>query len=314
MGRQLRMPRVRNMNSERPVPTSEAAPESLSRELHALPSPRHLHEYLTRSQHLHLGFFEHSDELLASALDQLVLRNARTLPRNALIADIGCGLGGTTRLLAAQGHRVFGVDPCPHSIDYARKHTLSPRAQFLTADLQAFAERARGARFDAVVLFEVLASLPDLPAALSACRAVLRPGGLMLVSEIVRTRSAPESNGRHARGALRSAADACGFDLQESRDVTNRAVPTIPRLGRLLTERRTDLERVFGHTHPEIRTEIDRFQAELRTLEHGFTSQELRVEWNVLRSSARISHDSVVLRPRAGPVPARRASDRVAKG
>jgi len=293
---------------ERPATSPASHParvgESLPRELHALPAPRHLHEYLTGSLHLHLGFFERPDESLSSALDRLVLRDARLLARNSLIGDIGCGLGGTTGLLAAQGHRVFGIDPCPRSIDYARKRVATPRAQFLTCGLEAFAERARGARFDALVLVEVLSSFPDLTAMLGACRALLRPGGLVLVHDLARAPSVPETRGSaHLQGALRNAADAGGYDLLEGRDLTNRITPTLPRLGRLLQERRADLLRVFGPTRPAIEAEIEAYQAHLRALEYGFASQELTFESSILRCSARLGSDSVVLRPRTRAVP-----------
>lgn len=289
---------------ERPAPSPSEAPESLAWELHALPAPRHIHEYLTRSQHLHLGFFERPDEFLPAALDRLVLRDSRLLPRNSLVADVGCGLGGTTQLLASQGHRVFGLDPCQRSIDFARKYAASPRAQFLACGLEAFAKRARGARFDAIVLIEVLSSLTDPSAVLASCRAVLRPGGLMLVHDVVRSRSAPEAEGAHLeQGALRNAADACGFDFVESRDLTNRTSPTLSRLGRLLVERRQDLLRVFAHSHPTIQAEIEAYQNQIRALEFGFARQELTFEASVLRCSSRLASDSVVLRPRARPTP-----------
>jgi SAM-dependent methyltransferase len=277
----------------------------LSAELAALPAPAHLHEYLTRSLHRHLGFFENFSDSIAQAQDRLILRSARYLSRNSLVADVGCGLGGTVNLLATLGHRVFGLDPCAHSIAYARKRVVSPRAQLLACGLAQFAGRARGARFDAVFLTEVLPNFPDLGAVLAHCRAILRPGGLLIVHDIVRHPAAPPGSERfHARGALRSAADAACYDLVENREISNRTSSTLPRLARLLTERRDELLSVYRPARPTVLNEIAQYQARLRELEHGFAQEELFFETSILRCSARMNSDSVVLRvqPRATPL------------
>lgn len=283
-------------------PTFPPASAPSAPELWALPAPAHLHEYLTRSLHQHLGYFEGSSDSLAQAQDRLILRSARALTRNSLVADIGCGLGGTVNLLATHGHRVFGLDPCARSIAHARARVVSPRAQFLACNFEQFAARARGARFDALFLTEVLPHFADLNALFVHCRALLRPGGLVLVHDIVRAVERPVGmDGFHPRGALRSAADAAGFDLDESRDISNRTSLTLPRLSRLLAERRDELLSVFGPARPTILHEIAQYQAHLRELELGFAQEELFLEASVLRCSARMASDSVVLRVHSQP-------------
>src|SRR5262249_41003081 len=76
------------------LPRETQLREAQASTLLALPTPRHLHAFLTRTQHLHFGYFEGHADTLAQAQDRLVLRSARLLPRNALVADVGCGLGG----------------------------------------------------------------------------------------------------------------------------------------------------------------------------------------------------------------------------
>jgi cyclopropane fatty-acyl-phospholipid synthase-like methyltransferase len=295
------------MNHARPASgasDTDAQDDAAVRALLALPAPRHLHEFLTRSRHLHFGYFEGVGDTLAQAQDRLIQRSARLLQRNSLVADVGCGLGGTVHLLASQGHRVFGIDPCASSIEYARARS-SPRAQFLVGDLASFATRARGARFDALFLTEVLSQFAELSAVFGHCRALLRPGGLVLVHDVVRhpsTDAGPE--GFHPRGALRAAADAAGFDLVEMRDATNRTAPTLSRLARALGEKRSEILAAFTGSRPSIAQELERFEAELRSVERAFSRQELFFETSVLRCSARFTSDSVVLRPRVAREPA----------
>jgi SAM-dependent methyltransferase len=259
-----------------------------------------MHEVLTRGQHLHFGYFESPTDTLALAQDRLVVRAARHLPRAALVADVGCGLGGSVNLLAAMGHRVYGLDPCAASIAYARTRTNSPRAQLLVADLTQFTARAKGARFDALFLTEVLAHFTDLPQLLGQCRSLLRPGGLVIVHDLARVGRAGPA-GVHARGAFRLAADAAGFDPVDGRDLSNRVVPTLPRLTRALGERRTELENTLARSRSDFARECDEYHSELRGLELAFARQELVYESHVLCCSTRMGNDSVVLRvtPRA---------------
>lgn len=280
---------------------SSGAFEGLTPEFLALPAPRHLLEFLTRSQHLHFGYFEAPGDSLPQAQDRLVQRNLRLLPRSALVADVGCGMGGTVNLLAAQGHRVYGFDPCIQSIAYARTRVQASRVQLLVTDMAQFAARARGARFDALFLVEVLAHFTDVPALFAHCRAVLRPGGLLFVHDVVRAAPQPHALGFCSRAALRGAADGNGFDLLESREVSSRTTPTLSRLTRLITERRDELLRVFGRSRPAIARELEDYQTSLRELELAFARQELTYETSVLRCSTRFGTDSVVLRVPSRP-------------
>jgi SAM-dependent methyltransferase len=277
------------LGSSLPLARAPFAPELL-----ALPAPRHLHEALTRSQHLHFGYFETPADSLPQAQDRLITRALRHLPRAALVADVGCGLGGAVNLIAAQGHRVYGLDPCVASIAYARTRTSSPRAQLLVADLAQFATRAKGARFDALFLTEVLVHFPDLAQLFAHCRALLRPGGMVIIHDLARvTRVGP---GSHGRGALRMAADAAGFDMLEGRDVSHRVVSTLPRLARGLV----DQKEVLGAQLAPARTDFERecldYLQQLRNLELAFARQEVAYEVHVLRCSTRFSTDSVVMR------------------
>ncbi|HEX6881744.1 MAG TPA: class I SAM-dependent methyltransferase [Planctomycetota bacterium] len=283
---------------------SSAARALHSQGLGSLPAPRHLFEFLTRSRHLHMGFFEGPADTLAMAQDRLVTRAARRLGRGSLVADVGCGLGGSVQLLASQGHRVYGLDPCAASIGYARTHAAAPRAQFLVADLAQFATRARGARFDALFLTEVLPHFRDLGAVFAHCRSVLRPGGLVLVHDVARLDAPAEAYpGLHARGAVMVAADAAGFDQVEGRDVTARVSPTLPRLLRALAEQRAEIQATFGATRPAIARELEEFEQRLRALELGFARQDLAYEASLLRCSTRLGTDSVVLRRSTTGVP-----------
>lgn len=283
-----------------PVPAPPSDLGGAAKTQPSVPFERRLREALTGTQHPHLGYFESPEDGLALALDQALLRLARRLTRDALVLVVECGLGGAVHRLAALGHRPVGIDRDGPTVALARSRATSPRARFLTSSVAEFCERARGARLDALLLNEVLVAHPDLKGLLLHARELLRPGGLVLVNEIVRHPTiVPTRPARHPLGAVRAAADACGFDLVESRDVSNRTAPTYSRLLRLFGERRAVLERTLGATS-EGALELARAEQRLKADELAFTRQELFYESSVLRLGARFGHDSVVLRTKKG--------------
>lgn len=114
-------------------------------------------------------------------LDAVRLRE--WLEPGSRILDFGCGQGRLCVELDALGYaQVVGVDSSPEMI--ARARASCPRYELLVSDGRAlpFAD----ASFDAVLLFAVLTCIPDGAAQknlVASLKRVLRPGGLLLVSD-----------------------------------------------------------------------------------------------------------------------------------
>jgi len=252
--------------------------------LERLPHPRHLFEYVTGSQHYHLGCFEDEGDTLAQALDRLLLRSFRVLPPASRVLDVGCGTGGGVRLLAAGGHRAFGLDPCESSIARARSCAGTRAARFVCASLADFAGQARRTDFDALVLTEVLQHLPRLDEVFRHCRGLLRPGGLMLVQDVFKRPGIPWSMAPfQTREGLRAAAREARFELLEAHDLTRQTAPTLPRLAEALLRRRTEITRVFAATRPRIEAELEELRGHVLALQRAYAEQHLGFEALVLR-------------------------------
>ena len=102
------------------------------------------------------------------------------------VLDVGCGGGLISEPLARLGARVTGLDPAVENVETARRHAAG---QGLSIDYRAGRVEDLAGReiFDAVVCLEVLEHVPDPGAFLQAGAALMRPGGLMLLSTLNRT-------------------------------------------------------------------------------------------------------------------------------
>lgn len=107
------------------------------------------------------------------------------------VLDVGCGVGRWSRLLAARGAQVTGVDLSPTMIAQARQRAaadgIADRCRFLVQDLSKL---DAGKHYDIVLGVTVLQHILDsaaLQAALAAMTLHLAPGGRMVILEAAPT-------------------------------------------------------------------------------------------------------------------------------
>ena len=96
--------------------------------------------------------------------------------------DLGCGEGHNTRLLAARGARMTGIDISPAFVRHAREaeetQPLSIRYEVASAVELPFED----ASFDFVTAFMSLMDIPETEGVLAEIFRVLRPGGFLQFS------------------------------------------------------------------------------------------------------------------------------------
>lgn len=151
------------------------------------------------------------------------------LPLGSLVADIGCGRGGTLELMADRG--LLGV-----GVDLATSHARAVRGDAQRLPL-------RTAAYDGAVVECALSTFADPGAALAELRRVLRPGGRWGVSDIVLRRDLAPGHVVAAVDRLtgaRSAADyealaaAAGLTVTYREDLAGDARALLRRLRRRL--------------------------------------------------------------------------------
>jgi SAM-dependent methyltransferase len=112
------------------------------------------------------------------ALDGVVEK----LERGARVADVGCGHGASTFIMAAAFPRseFVGIDYHDASVAHAREHGKSFRnVRFVTGRAQDHGETG----FDLVTMFDALHDMGDPVGAVAHARKVLKPDGTLMLVE-----------------------------------------------------------------------------------------------------------------------------------
>ncbi|MBC2836202.1 bifunctional 2-polyprenyl-6-hydroxyphenol methylase/3-demethylubiquinol 3-O-methyltransferase UbiG [Paragemmobacter straminiformis] len=102
------------------------------------------------------------------------------------ILDIGCGGGLLSEPMARLGATVVGADAAPRNIPVARLHAEQSGLDIDYRHTTAEDLAAAGERFDVVLNMEVVEHVSDPLAYLTACRDLLKQGGLMVCSTLNR--------------------------------------------------------------------------------------------------------------------------------
>lgn len=102
------------------------------------------------------------------------------------LLDIGCGGGLLSEPMARLGATVVGADAAQGNLPVARIHAEQSGLEIDYRHTTAEALAEAGERFDIVLNMEVVEHVADPAAYLSACRELLKPGGLHICSTINR--------------------------------------------------------------------------------------------------------------------------------
>lgn len=144
---------------------------------------------------LHYGVFLSGDERLEVATARLtqMMMEAAQFRSGDLVLDVGCGSGTQAcRLVADVGVRVLGITTSAVGVRAARHRAARadlPEAQFEQRD--GTDNGLPDAHFDRVWVLESAHLMRERGRLLSECARVLRPGGRLVLCDLIRHRDIP---------------------------------------------------------------------------------------------------------------------------
>ncbi len=107
-----------------------------------------------------------------------------TLPREARVLDVACGVGRFTLPLAQRFAQVTAFDACPSAVDACEQHLREAgltNVELAWADL-TWLDDLPAESFDLLCAIEVLCYTAEAPAAVQRLARVAKPGALLLVA------------------------------------------------------------------------------------------------------------------------------------
>jgi cyclopropane fatty-acyl-phospholipid synthase-like methyltransferase len=206
---------------------------------------------LLLGEELHYGVFEQGDEDLPTATAALTARmvEGAQLAAGLRVLDVGCGTGAPAcHLVQAHGVEVLGITPS--GVGVARANERAAALGLAGATFEARDGTDNGlpdASFDRVWVLESSHLMRERDRLIAECARVLRPGGRVVLCDLIRHRqmSFREVRDRHEDLAVlraafgdahlesldyyRDAAEANGLVVDRLDDLTQLTLPTFDR-------------------------------------------------------------------------------------
>lgn len=224
---------------------------------------------LLLGESLHYGVFDTPEAALVDATRALTDRMvaAAAFEPGQRVLDVGCGTGGPAcRLVSEHQVDVVGITTSEIGVERATARAaeagLSDRATFELRD--GTENGLPDASFDRVWALESSHLMADRAGLISECARVLRPGGRLILCDLIRRREIPFAEVRSRRvefGVLRDAFGDARMDslesyldlarnhqlrITESVDLTNLTLPTFDRWRANIAEHRGEIARLLG--------------------------------------------------------------------
>lgn len=217
----------------------------------------------------------------------MVTRSIPYLVPGGKTLDLGCGIGGTSSLLADHAFRILGVDPGWQHIYFANQ-TLKPRNNMTFAilglqDLQSYGDKFT-AFFDNIIATEILQFFPSLERFFKDCCKLLHPNGVLIINDFATVPDLVwEKVPYHRQKTIRAAAEAAGLHVEEQQEMSARVTPTLDRLIDRMSEHQESIIARFSTSHPNVAHAMHEQVFQWEQLRAGFNFGDLLYESTVCR-------------------------------
>lgn len=135
-----------------------------------------------------LAFNQARLSIIKSIIDRHFGINHSTDGYNTLsIVDIGSGGGLISEPLAQLGAQVTGIDASAVSVEVATRHAEKQNVNVDYRHMLSSEMVAEGKQFDVVINAEVVEHVPDQQGLIEDCKALVAPGGVLILATLNKT-------------------------------------------------------------------------------------------------------------------------------
>lgn len=155
-----------------------------------------LREFYGDSGYANVGYWREDTASAAQACDALVDALTASIPASpAAVLDAACGAGGTTRRIAERlgPESLVGIGLPADPLEDARRRVPTAEFSVMDATRLAFEDES----FDAVVCVEAAFHFATRARFLSEALRVLKPGGALVLSDLLMARGTPGLPGQN---------------------------------------------------------------------------------------------------------------------
>ena len=183
---------------------------------------------------LHYGFFDDPQtparEISLADVSRAQLRYAQEVlesltPDDGPVLDVGCGMGGLSRILSERGLNPVALSPDCNQI--AHIQTTLPAVETLQMRFEDLDGKAHAGRYGALITAESLQYL-EMDKALPLIRQILKPGGRWIACDYFRT--GDKASESETWDGFAACLNQHGFEVYERRDITANVLPTLAYL------------------------------------------------------------------------------------
>ena len=186
---------------------------------------------MSKSNYLHLGYWQPEDDLTMENLRQAQERYAELLlgliPDGVKrILDVGCGVGGNALRLSEEGYEVEAMSPDPSQ----REMFMAKTDGAIPFHLTRFEDFEVVDKYDLILMSESVQYI-KVKEGFAKSYQCLREGGFLLTADYYLKKPLPKSNvlaeaGHLVEEYIESAREG-GFEVVKSEDITSNVSPTL---------------------------------------------------------------------------------------
>ena len=204
--------------------------------------------------YFHYGLWETGTVGLKEAQENLASMMKSLIPTGSnRILDVGCGLGRTTRDLAAQGYSIIGISPDRRLMEMA-KAKYYECAPLLV--ISSFEDYKSTDLFDVILFQESAQYVKDLKFLFLHCKELLIEPGYVLMCDEIRYKNSQDYSFHEKMEIIKTASD-CGFTVVLNKDISDKVLETRNFALRSFVENRDAIITEFSSIRENAKQEVE---------------------------------------------------------